>query len=573
MLNFTKLKKNNSKDCAGLKQIRIALLADSSIQLLVQAIKGYGFETGIDFIVYEGGYEQIERSVFDGSSELYEFKPDHIIIFNAAEKLISEFYKTPQDSRAGFAVERISRLTNICKAISEKCSAQIIYFNFVEINDAVFGNYSSKVPSSFSYQLRKLNCELMDLSSRLNNLFICDLSAIQHQRGREFIFDPRMYVNADMTISIDALPWVAKSCTDIILSFCGRFKKCLILDLDNVVWGGILGDIGIEHIQLGDLGIGKAFTEFQQWVKELKNRGIVLAVCSNNEEVTAMAPFNNHPDMVLRMNDIAVFIANRGSKVDNIKNIQGILNISMDSLVFLDDDPFERDLVRTHIPEIEVPELPDDPANYLEYLRKLNLFETSSFIGADSDRTIHYQREAIRANALTKFTDHSEFLRTLNMTSVIEPFNSFNIPRVAQLIQRSNQFNLRTIRYSEKELVDIAASEKFMTLAFRLEDKYGDYGIVSAVILKKQNKDELFVDTWLMSCRVLKRGMEHFVLNGIVNTSVGNGYKMIFGEYVATPKNNMVKDLYPDLGFISKNGYWNLNVQKFDKKRNYICQK
>lgn len=573
MLDFTKLKKNSSKDHSDLKNIRVALLADSSIQFLVQAIKGYGLETGVNYVVYEGGYDQVESLIFDGSSELYEFRPDHIIVFNATEKLLTKFYKTGENEYCGFATAYISWLKNVCNTISEKCSAKIIYFNFPEINDSVFGNYSNKVKSSFLYQLRKLNFELMDLSSDLSNFFICDLSAIQNQKGRNFLFDPKMYVNADMGLSIDALPIVAKNVTDIVLSLDGRFKKALILDLDNVVWGGVIGDDGIEHIQLGELGIGKAFVEFQQWVKQLKNRGILIAVCSNNEELIAKEPFNEHPDMKLRLDDISVFIANRGSKVDNIKDILRILNISQDSMVFLDDDPFERNLVRTYIPGIEVPELPVDPANYLEYLRALNLFETASFTETDTDRTLFYREESTRINAQRGFADQSGFLKSLNMVCVVEPFNKFTIPRAAQLIQRSNQFNLRTIRYSEQELEKIVALKDFVTFAFKLEDRFGDYGLVSVVILQKQDKEKLFIDTWIMSCRVLKRGLEKFVLNTIVKYAIDNGFKTVVAEYISTAKNSMVRDHYPALGFIEEDGYWTLKANEYSEMELHISQK
>ena len=235
----------------------------------------------------------------------------------------------------------------------------------------------------------------------------------------------------------------------------------MILDLDNTTWGGIIGDDGMENIQIGSLGIGKAFSEFQYWIKKLKNRGIIVAVCSKNTESVAKEPFEKHPDMVLRLSDISVFIANWDNKVDNIRQIQSILNIGFDSMVFLDDNPFERNIVRENIPEICVPELPEDPANYLEYLYGLNLFETVSFSNEDSARTKLYQIEAERAKVQKKFTNEDDFLKNLEMVSVIEPFNKFNTPRMAQLSQRTNQFNLRTIRYSEADIERISKSKDY----------------------------------------------------------------------------------------------------------------
>jgi FkbH-like protein len=297
------------------------------------------------------------------------------------------------------------------------------------------------------------------------------------------------------------------------------------------------------------LGIGKAFTEFQQWVKKLKNRGIVIAVCSKNNEETAKEPCVKHPDMILRLEDISVFIANWDNKADNIRQIQSILNIGFDSMVFLDDNPFERNIVRENIPQMTVPELPEDPGEYLEYLYDLNLFETVSYSKADRDRTKQYQTEAQRVSLKKVFANESDFLKSLDMISEVRGFDTFNTPRVAQLSQRSNQFNLRTIRYTDADIQRISTDDHYRNFSFTLSDKFGDNGLIGVVILEKQDEETLFVDTWLMSCRVLKRGMENFTLNTLVEYAKKNGFKRIIGEYITTPKNKMVEEHYQNLGF------------------------
>lgn len=349
----------------------------------------------------------------------------------------------------------------------------------------------------------------------------------------------------------------------------GRFLKCLILDLDNTLWGGIIGDDGLENIQIGDLGIGKVFSEFQSWCKQLSQRGIILAVCSQNEEAIAKEPFKKHPDMVLHLDDIAIFVANRNNKVDNIKYIREILNIGLDAIAFLDDNPFERNLVRTYLPEVTVPELPQDPADYLTYLRTLNLFETASFVEADTERTKQYQEESKRQNTLKAFANEDDFLASLEMIAEVKPFEKFNIPRAAQLTQRSNQFNLRTIRYTEQEIEIIARSSDYLTFTFSLKDKFGDSGLISVVILKKLQK-ELFIDTWVMSCRVLKRGMEDFIVNELASCAKANGFEAITGEYLPTAKNGLVKDLYKNLGLDFGDGFWRLSIKKYEPRKNYI---
>ena len=273
--------------------------------------------------------------------------------------------------------------------------------------------------------------------------------------------------------------------------------------------------------------------------------------------------------MVLSLNDIAVFVANWGNKADNIRYIQSILNIGFDSMVFLDDNPFERNMVRTHIPEVLVPELPEDPSSYLEHLLELNLFETASFSEEDGNRTKQYQEEAGRVVAQRSFTNEDDFLTDLNMVSEIKGFNKFNVPRVAQLSQRSNQFNLRTVRYTEDDIEKISFSKDHEPLSFTLKDKFGDNGLISVVILLKQ-KDTMFIDTWLMSCRVLKRGMENFTLNTIVKIAKENGFNTICGEYIPTSKNTMVQDHYAKLGFVEENNKWYLNVFSYQEKKCFI---
>ncbi|MFN6040113.1 MAG: HAD-IIIC family phosphatase, partial [Bacteroidota bacterium] len=422
----------------------------------------------------------------------------------------------------------------------------------------------------FIFQLRKLNFRLSDLSTSIKNLHICDFSGIQNNLGKSKIFHPSIYINSDMVVSIDALPYLSKITFDIINALEGKIKKCLILDLDNTLWGGIIGDDGLENIQIGGLGIGKAFTEFQHWLKELKNRGIILAVCSKNNYDIACEPFEKHPDMVLRNEDISVFVANWENKASNIRHIQQILNIGFDSMVFLDDNPFERNMVRENINGITVPELPEDPSDYLEFLYSLNLFETAGISKEDTERTKQYQTEALRSQYQKSFVDEDDFLKNLSMISKVEGFTAFNTPRVAQLSQRSNQFNLRTVRYSESEISTMSNSKATHPFAFHLEDKFGDHGLISLIILKEKEDEILFIETWLMSCRVLKRGMENFVLNTIAEYAVKNGFLFLEGEYIPTAKNEMVKDHYLNLGFEPKENFWQLNLEKYNYKKSFI---
>lgn len=580
MLDFKQIKKLLKSDNSGLTKIKVALLGDTATQFLATAIKGLAVTKGYDLDLFEAEYNQIERQLLDPTSDLYEFDPEFVIIFQSTHKFGETHSQTAPEKREFLADERLNFIREVC--LNPRLEGKkIIYFNYTETDDAVFGSYASKVASSFPYVLRKLNYELMNLSQDFPNLYICDISAIQSKLGRDVMFSPNVYTSTEMVLSIDVLPYVASKVLDIICAVKGQFKKCLILDLDNTTWGGVIGDDGLEGIQLGHgLGIGKAFTEFQMWVKKLRQRGIIICVASKNNEDTAKEPFEKHPDMILKLDDIAVFQANWETKVDNIHTIQKILNIGFDSMVFLDDNPFERNIVRENILGITVPELPEDPADYLEYLYSLNLFETASFSSADKDRTRQYQTEAKRVTLAKTFENEGDFLKSLDMVSDVSEFNKFNTPRIAQLSQRSNQFNLRTVRYTDEDIARLGEDPNVIDVSFTLEDKFGDNGLICVVILKKTDDDTAFIDTWFMSCRVLKRGMENFTLNTIVEKARKAGVKKIISEYIPTPKNKMVASHYDGLGFslIEENPdtgvkTYELDVDSYQPKECHIISK
>ncbi len=577
MKTFQELKKITKHMPADLPAIKVALTGDTATQFLATAIRGTGAERGYQIDLFEAEYNQVERQFLDPSSELYQTDADFIVLFQSTHKLGEKHSLLSPSQQESLAEERLAFVASVCEN-PMLASKKIICLNYPEIEDTVFGSYATKVTSSFTYQVRKLNMGLMDLSQRYANLFICDIAGLQNKLGRDMMFAPNVYVSTEMVLSIDALPYVASRVMDIICAIKGQFKKCLILDLDNTVWGGVIGDDGLEGIQLGHgLGIGKAFTEFQMWVKKLKQRGVIICVASKNNEETAKEPFEKHPDMVLKLEDIAVFQANWETKVDNIRTIQRILNIGFDSMVFLDDNPFERNIVRENIPGITVPELPQDPGEYLEYLYSQNLFETASYSQADKDRTKQYQVEAQRVSLQKTFSNEADFLKSLDMTSVVSGFNKFNTPRVAQLSQRSNQFNLRTVRYTEADIEALGQNPDVIDLSFTLEDKFGDNGLIAVIIMKKQDEETLFIDTWFMSCRVLKRGMEDFTLNTMVEAAREKGYKRIIGEYLPTPKNKMVENHYPSLGFQKLEGtptaQYVLDVEQYQPRENYIKTK
>lgn len=566
MKTFSELKKQSKLPVNNLPTLRLALLGDTATQFLATALRGTGILYGYKFSLFEADFNQVERMILDKSSELYEFQPQYTIIFQSTHKLLGKFNKLKSEVRSELAHERIEFL----RLAAESLPGKLIILNYPEIDDQVFGSFGNKLGSSFIFQLRKLNFELMQFAAGIPNVFIADVASLQNKYGRDRLFTASVYINSDMVLSLELLPAVADTIISVIVAVEGRFRKCLILDLDNTLWGGVIGDDGIENIQLGSLGIGKAFTEFQQWCKKLKDRGIILAVCSKNTESVAREVFEKHPDMALRSDDIAVFMANWDNKADNIRRIQEILNIGFDSMVFIDDNPFERNMVRQNVPGVVIPEMPEDPAEWLEYLYSLNLFETASWSANDEVRTKQYQVEAMRVNLQKSYTNEDDFLRSLEMISEVSKFNEFNTPRIAQLSQRSNQFNLRTVRFTEDDITRIAADPGYHTFSFTLSDKFGENGLICVIILEELDADSIFINTWLMSCRVLKRGMEHFTLDTIAKYAITKGFKKLIGEYLPTAKNIIVKDHYLNLGFKEAGSQWILDLNEYSAKGSHI---
>lgn len=572
-LTFMQLKKLARKDSSLLPQYKLAVLGDCATQHLATAIRGYGSYVGLGLEVFDTDYNQIDAQTMDPQSELFLFAPNAVLIHMCAEKLYRAFCDTPTDARSRFAEDTCERIAAIWQRILSRGQTNILQCNFPLLPDGVFGQYGNKTQDAFLFQQRKLNYLLMLRCQQIKQASIVDLDALQAIHGREKFSDPKLYYIAKMPICVDMLPCVAKSIVDTIQALRGCVKKCVVVDLDNTLWGGVIGDDGLSGIQIGELGTGQAFSDFQAWLKELKNRGILLAVCSKNNEQTAKEPFEKHPEMVLRLEDFSAFVANWEDKAGNIRYIQKVLNIGMDSLVFLDDNPFERNLVRGMIPEITVPELPEDPAMYLQYLRGLGLFETASYSREDADRTRQYRQQAERTAFEASFQSYDAYLQGLEMRDVAAPFDEFHYPRIAQLTQRSNQFNLRTVRCTEADIQSIAADSSRIGLYFTLKDKFGDHGLISVVVLDRQADNSLFISQWLMSCRVLKRGMEEFIINKILQIAGEQGFRLVTGEYLPTAKNAMVKDLYEHLGFTPVgNNRFQAEVSRYQPKKTWITE-
>jgi FkbH-like protein len=397
---------------------------------------------------------------------------------------------------------------------------------------------------------------------------ILDVAGIAATVGVDAWHDARRWNLAKIPFSPDFLPLYADHVARLVAALYGKSRRCLVLDLDNTLWGGVLGDDGLANIVLGNGNpTGEAFLDLQRAALALHSRGVVLAVCSKNDEAIARAAFREHPEMLLKESHIAVFQANWDDKVRNLKAIAAALNLGLDALVFLDDNPAERQLVRRELPTVAVPELPEDPALFARTLLAAGYFESTRFTSDDRKRNEQYRAEGLRANLAAQATDLESYLRSLDMTIEFRPFAPVDRPRITQLVNKTNQFNLTTHRYTEAQIRSFEEDRSAATLQIRLTDRFGDNGLISVVICREQGR-EWHIDTWLMSCRVLKRRVEHAVLNKLVEEARRFGICALVGSYIPTERNGLVSSLFDDLGFTKteasgETSHWRLEVKDF----------
>ena len=535
---------NLSPDAA---KVKLALLANAATQQFSPLLRVLLSHHGLSAEVYEAPFDAIELETYNPDSGLYACKPDFVLILQATQALRVAFHQR-SGSVKDFVQSTVEQTLQIWNALKSRTSAAIIQSTYVLPYERLFGNFDGIAGESLSDAVRQINAQLTRAASLHPGVLINDLDALASWVGRKTWFDDRFWDSSKSFCALDHMGEVANNTVQIVMALRGRAVKCVILDLDNTLWGGIIGDDGLEGIRLSAHGDGEAFWRLQLFLAELRRRGILLAVCSKNNLENALLPFEKHPEMVLRREHITVFVANWEDKASNIRTIRETLNIGFDSLVFLDDNPFERNLVRTVLPSVIVPELPDDPADYVQYICSLNLFETTSFSQEDTKRAELYAKEAERQTVAASYANADEFLASLNMRMTIERFDSFHLPRIAQLIQRSNQFNLTTRRRPESECEQLMGAPDFLPIYVKLEDRLGDHGLISVVILENLGETVAIRD-WLMSCRVLVRGVEQSVMNHVMEYAASVGARLVEGEYIPTAKNAMVTEFYAQFGF------------------------
>jgi FkbH-like protein len=534
----------------GTRPVRLAILASSTATHLHAPIRVAGLRRNIWVSTYESDYGQYLQELLDGESALHAFKPDSVLFALDARHLAQGVHAALTQDDADMALEDAKSLILRCwRAARAFINGPILQQTLLDPFAPLMGGNEHRLPGSRSHFIARLNAALRPMADAEG----VDLLAIDQAAARDGIgawHDAALWHRSKQEVSPAAGPAYGDLVGRLIAARQGRSYKCLVLDLDNTLWGGVIGDDGLDGIVIGQGSpLGEGYVAVQDYAKDLARRGVILAVCSKNDAANAREPFEKHPDMVLRLADIACFRANWDDKPANIRAIAAELNIGIDSLVFLDDNPFERNFVREQLPMVAVPEVSDDPADYAQILADAGYFESVGVTGEDRERTAQYQENRAREQLRADASDLESYLRGLQMRMVWRRFDTLGLQRIVQLINKTNQFNLTTRRHTEADVLDIMNDPASFGLQLRLLDRFGDNGIIAIVIGRMRAPGTVVIDTWLMSCRVLGRGVEQSTLNLVVAAARALGATRLVGEYYPTQKNAMVRGHYEGLGF------------------------
>ncbi len=533
---------------APLTPFRLGIVSNATSHFMVSALVATALRHGISLECVESDYGQPMQSALSPDSAVNRARCDAVLV--AIDHRGLPLSRTAGDAAAGEdgVKAALTQLATIRRGLREHGAGACILQTLPRPVESLFGSLDFALPGTERHNVDLFNRELARSLIGSEDLLL-DVAHIAETVGLSAWHDPTLWNLAKVPFAGDLLPLYADHVCRLLAALRGKSRKCLIVDLDNTVWGGIIGDDGLDGIVIGQgNATGEAHLHVQRTALSLRERGIVLAVSSKNTDEIARRPFREHPEMLLREDHIAVFQANWNDKATNIQAIARELSLGIDAMVFLDDNPVERNLVRQLVPEVAVPELPADPALYARTLLAAGYFEAVTFSEEDRKRAQLYQDNAKRATLQAQAGDVDGYLASLNMQLTLAAFDEVGRARIAQLINKSNQFNLTTRRYTEAEVAAAERDPSAFTLQVRLSDSFGDNGMISVVICRTQG-DAWDIDTWLMSCRVLGRKVEAAVLGELVSQAKARGIKRLIGRYLPTEKNQLVIDHYQKLGF------------------------
>lgn len=554
---------------------KIAVFGGSTTNEIINTLELFLLNAGIEAEFYESEYAQYEQDAVFPSEELLSFKPDIVFVHTTNRNIrnLPEVTDSKEIVEEKLKAE-FARFENIWNSIRDKFHCPIIQNNFEMPFYRLMGNKDCSDYRGRTNFISRLNQAFYDFAEKTEGFYINDINYLSADYGLKEWSNPSFWNMYKYAMCFEAIPSLAFSVSNIIKSIFGKNKKALALDLDNTLWGGVVGDDGVDGIEIGqENGVSQSYYEFQSYIKQLKSLGIILTVCSKNDHENAIAGLN-HPEGILKPDDFIIIKANWENKDRNIAETAAELNILPESIVFVDDNPAEREIVKAQLKGVQAPVM-DSVENYITTIDRSGFFEVTTFNEDDLKRNEMYKENAMRNAQQASFADYGEYLKSLDMKATIGDFIPVYIARITQLTNKSNQFNLTTKRYTQTEMEEVWHSPNYIRLYGKLIDKFGDNGVVSVVIGEKR-EDTLHIDLWLMSCRVLKRDMEQAMLDTLVEKCRQNGISKIKGYYYPTKKNGMVRELYGTFGFtkISEdengNTVWELPIEGYENQNRYI---
>jgi FkbH-like protein len=532
----------------NLHPLRIAVLGGSTTSAIVEVLEILLLSSGFAPSFHESEYGRFYDDPVHDPGSLIAFRPDLVYIHTSCQNVPRLAAGTNEAELEAQVRSQLSRFRAIWDALDQHLACQVIQNNFELPPYAILGNMDGTGSAGQSRFLMRINEAFAGEAKRRPKLLIQDIHAISARIGLANWFDWDRFFSYKILLTRAANHAVALSLNALIRSIYGKSRKVLVLDLDNTLWGGVIGDDGVDKIQIGrETPVAEAYTAFQEYCLDLRNRGILLAVCSKNNEDAARAGFE-HPSSILRLEDFSCFKANWSPKHENLLEISKALNLGTDSFVFVDDNPAERAIVEAQLPEVAVPNIGSEVSQFAAIIDAGRYFEPASMSKEDLERAALYAANSQRETLEAKFADYGEYLDSLEMVAEIEPFRPVYLERIAQLTNKTNQYNLTTRRYTLAEMESLSTSPNHICLYGKLSDRFGDNGLIS-VVLGSQQGDALHLDLWLMSCRVLKRDMEFAMLDAVAHRALARGIRTLYGVYLPSKKNAMVEDHYERLGF------------------------
>lgn len=542
------------------KEIRIAILSSFTINGLEETLRVKCFEKKIGCKTFVTGYDQYNQAILDHVSELYKFSPDISFLILDTRSILKNLFYEPNSAssteRRVYIENCAGELIRLIKTFTENSSSKLIVANFNVPTYSPYGIWEGKMDYGLKEMIEDLNGKLRTILLSEPAVFIYDFNAFIAKHGENNVFDYRQFVIGDIKVALNYIPYLAEDMMGYIKPSLGLNRKCIVLDLDNTLWGGVVGEEGYEGIELGPKAPGVAFVEFQRHLKSLCQRGIILAINSKNNPEDALKVIRDHPDMVLREDNFACMKINWNDKVSNMWEIAIELNIGLDSIVYFDDDRINQELMVKALPEVLTVELPTDPSQYAPTLMSLNDFNVLSLTEEDTKRGEMYLQQRKRIELEKTSSNLDDFLSQLGIKVRIKKADQFTIPRIAQLTLKTNQFNLTTRRYQEEDIVKFSREKNILVGCAQIEDKFGDNGITGVFIIRKDNPSVWTIDTFLLSCRVMGRGVEDAIMGFILNEAKKERVVTIKGRYIPTKKNVPCEKFLDNLGFKKQGEDW-----------------